>query len=124
MRIFITLLLILATAPINAQAAIDEDFSIAQLRMLDKTTARSVTFEAKVGSTLKFGSLYIRTQACRKSSPIEQPESAAFLQIWKVQAVTKTRWNPIGFLAAGCMHPPLLTRRWITQSTMSGLLIV
>lgn len=54
-----------------------------KLRTLEKTTARTMTFEADVGSTLKFGSLYIKVQSCQKSSPVEQPEAAAFLQIWE-----------------------------------------
>lgn len=79
--------MIASPSPSNASTStslVSENYPIAQLRMLDKTTARNVTFEAKVGSTLKFGTLYIRTQSCRKSSPVEQPESAAFLQIWEV----------------------------------------
>lgn len=83
-RLIILLLIALVLPLYAANAAIDESYPIAQLRMLDKTTARNVTFEAKVGSTLKFGSLYIRTQSCRKASPMEQPESAAFVQIWEV----------------------------------------
>ena len=83
MRVLPLILLTLTALAAPAHAVIDQSYPVAQLRMLDKTTARSVTFEAKVGSTLKFGSLYIRTQACRKSPPIEQPESASFLQIWE-----------------------------------------
>lgn len=54
-----------------------------KLRSLEKTTARTMTFEADVGSTLKFGSLFIKVQSCQKSSPVERPEAAAFLQIWE-----------------------------------------
>lgn len=60
-----------------------EDYPAVQLRALDKITARTLTFQADVGSTVKFGSLYVKVQACRKAPPIEQPESAAFLQIWE-----------------------------------------
>ena len=59
------------------------DFPAVQLRALDKITARTLTFQADVGSTVKFGSLFVRVQACRKAPPVEQPESAAFLQIWE-----------------------------------------
>jgi hypothetical protein len=87
-----------------AIAAIDEGYPIAQLRMLDKTTARSVTLEATAGSTLKFGSLYIRTQSCRKSAPVDQPESAAFLQIWENkrdnQKNQKSEWVFSGWMYA------------------------
>jgi hypothetical protein len=60
-----------------------EDRSRVRLRALEKITARTVTFEADVGRTIRFGTLYIKIQACRKTPPVEQPESAAFLQIWE-----------------------------------------
>jgi len=60
------------------------DLPVIKLQSLDKVSARTMTFEARVGSTVKFGSLYIKTQACRKAPPIDLPESAAFLQIWEV----------------------------------------
>lgn len=65
-----------------AQEMIDKD--IAVLRSLDKTYARTTTFEVPVGQTVKFGeTLFIRPQACRKTPPTQQPENAAFLQIWE-----------------------------------------
>ncbi|MBU0858682.1 MAG: DUF2155 domain-containing protein, partial [Alphaproteobacteria bacterium] len=33
---------------------------VAKLRTLDKITARTMTFEADVGSTVKFGPLFIK----------------------------------------------------------------
>lgn len=60
-----------------------DDYPVVQLRALDKITARTLTFEAKVGSTMRFGSIYIKPQACKKASPIDAPESTAFLQIWE-----------------------------------------
>lgn len=69
------------------------DMPVVKLQSLDKTTARTMTFEAQVGSTIKFGPLYIRIQACRKAPPIEKPEAAAFLQIWEVDLKTdKPEW--------------------------------
>ncbi len=59
------------------------DMPIVQLKALDKITARTVTFQAPVKSTVRFGSLYIHPQACKKASPLDRPESAAFLQIWE-----------------------------------------
>lgn len=71
----------------NAARAVDMiDLPVVKLQSLDKITARTGTFEAHVGSTVKFGSVYIKVQACRKASPIEQPESAAFLQVWEAGA--------------------------------------
>ncbi len=63
-----------------------ESFPVVKLQSLDKITARTMTFEANVGNTVKFGSLYIKIQACSKAPPVEQPESAAFLQIWEVKS--------------------------------------
>lgn len=59
---------------------------IVKMRALDKVTARTMTFEAKVGSVARFGDLFIKVQACREPPAIFTPESAAFLQIWQVPA--------------------------------------
>lgn len=67
-----------------------ESFPVVKLQSLDKITARTMTFEANVGNTVKFGSLYIKIQACRKAPPVEQPESAAFLQIWEIRKDSET----------------------------------
>lgn len=69
--------------PTTLQARATIDHPIAQLRSLDKITARTQVFEAEVGQTLKFGGVYIKVQACRKAPELEKPESAAFLQIWE-----------------------------------------
>lgn len=61
-----------------------EEMEYAVLRTIDKLSARTHTFDVEVNKTVKFGrSLFIKLRACRKSSPIDQPESAAFLQIWE-----------------------------------------
>ena len=60
------------------------NYPVAKLQSLDKMTARTMTFNARVGSTVKFGPIYIRVQTCRKAPPIEKPEAAAFLQIWEL----------------------------------------
>ncbi|MFV3073188.1 DUF2155 domain-containing protein [Niveispirillum fermenti] len=54
---------------------------VALLQGLDKVTARTSTFEAKVGEVVRFGQLSIRVEACRKAPPIDPPESAAFLNV-------------------------------------------
>lgn len=77
-----------------------QDYPVVKLRSLDKVSARTMTFEANVGSTMKFGDLYIKVQACRKASPIEQPESAAFLQIWEVSADRESQWVYSGWMFA------------------------
>ncbi|MCK5374769.1 MAG: DUF2155 domain-containing protein [Alphaproteobacteria bacterium] len=69
-----------------------------KLQSLDKITARTMTFEAEVGSTLRFGPLYIRVQKCKKSSPIEKPESAAFMQIWEIGPDSEPEWVFSGWM--------------------------
>ena len=62
-----------------------------RLRSLDKVTARTMTFDAQIGTTVTFGNLYIRVQTCRQSQPIEEPESAAFLQVWEDQVAKESQ---------------------------------
>lgn len=77
-----------------------DDYPVVKLRALDKVTARNITFEARVGSTLKFGNIYIKVQSCRKAPPIEQPESASFLQIWEVPPERPPQWIFSGWMFA------------------------
>lgn len=78
-----------------------EPYPVARLQSLDKMTARTMTFDIKVGSAVKFGSIYIRVQTCRKAPPIETPESAAFLQIWEVTLKEqKPQWIFSGWMYA------------------------
>lgn len=69
----------------NAAAARPmEDMNVVVVRSIDKLSARTHTFDIPVGRTVQFGkSLFIKVQACRKSPPVGEPESAAFLQIWE-----------------------------------------
>lgn len=90
--------LLASTLPVRAAM---EDYPRVRLQALDKTTARTETFEAKVGSTIQYGALYIKIQSCRKAPPIEQPESAAFLQIWEIPPETgKSEWVFSGWMFA------------------------
>jgi len=89
-----------------------EDYPSLRLRALDKVTARTVTFDATIGSTLKFADIYIKVLACRKPPPVEKQEAAAFLQIWEVDTTqNKSRWIFSGWTFAsspalsGMEHP-------------------
>lgn len=81
-------------------AALDyEDYPIVKLRTLDKITARTMTFEAKVGATMKFGEIFIKVQTCRKPPPVQKSEAAAFLQIWETDSVKdQSRWIFSGWM--------------------------
>lgn len=66
-------------------AGVDLPFDIAILQGLDKVTARVVTIEAPVGVPVHVGALEIVARACKKRRPEDQPESAAFLDIWELR---------------------------------------
>lgn len=83
--------------PVRAELT---DHPVVKLQSLDKVTARTMTFEVRVGSTVKFGPIYIKVQSCRKAPPIDQPESAAFLQIWEVTPKDESKWIYSGWMFA------------------------
>lgn len=104
-KTFTTLLtaFLLAGFTVAAQAARQmEDYGVVSLRTIDKLSARTHTFDIPVGKTVKFGdSLYIKVQSCRKSAPIEQPESAAFLQVWeRKEYEDESKWVFSGWMFA------------------------
>lgn len=92
--------LVLALISMPAIARTMEDYPVVKLKSLDKITARTETFEARVGSTVKFDDLFIKVQSCRKSSPIDEPESASFLQIWEADNEGESRWVFSGWMFA------------------------
>jgi hypothetical protein len=71
--------------PRVAAASDDIVFDTAVLQGLDKVTGRVVTIEAPIGSEVRFGTLEIIVRTCRKRPPEDQPESAAFLDIWETR---------------------------------------
>jgi hypothetical protein len=95
---WIFILLITLAGPVRA-AEMDE-YPVVKLRSLDKISARTMTFEARVGSTVKFGPIYIKIQTCRKSQPVDPPEAAAFLQIWEVTPKEEAKWVFSGWMFA------------------------
>ncbi|NFV79738.1 DUF2155 domain-containing protein [Magnetospirillum aberrantis] len=68
-----------------AQGAPDLSMDVAVLQGLDKVTAHVVTIEAPVGQPVRFGTLEIIARSCKKRRPEENPESAAFLDIWELR---------------------------------------
>lgn len=66
-------------------AAVAIEADIVVLQGLDKVTARVSTFEARVGETVRFGTLEIRPRYCDRTPPEEPPESAAFLDIYEAK---------------------------------------
>ena len=84
-RVITALCLIIGGGWMSPVYALDyEEYPSIRLRSLDKITARTLTFDAQVGSTVKFGDIYIKIQSCRKPPPVERNEASAFLQVWQV----------------------------------------
>lgn len=101
MRRLFASLFTLALLTASPAMAVMEDYPSVKLQGLDKSVGRTVTFEAKVGSTIQYGPLFIKIHACRKAPPIETPESAAFLQIWEVPpGEEKSEWVFSGWMFA------------------------
>ncbi len=99
--LFLCLLCVSAARSSLAQALNYEDYPVVKLRSLDKITARTMTFEAKVGSTVRFGEIFIKVQSCRKPPPVEKSEAAAFLQVWQSNDEKKTsKWIFSGWMFA------------------------
>lgn len=89
-----------AVMPVQAQSA-KIDYPIVKLQVLDKSTAKTSTFDARVGTTIEYGSIFIKIQSCRKAEPLEKPESASFLQIWEVPInAEKSEWIFSGWMFA------------------------
>ena len=74
-----------AGSVVTPARADDLAFDTAVLQGLDKVTGRVQTIDAPVGATIHFGTLEIIARTCRKRPPEEQPESAAFLDIWEIK---------------------------------------
>ncbi len=106
-------LIILSGGFVSPASALDyEEYPSIRLRSLDKITARTLTFDAQVGSTIKFGDIYIKILSCRKPPPVEKTEAAAFLQIWQTDKTKReSRWIFSGWMFAsspalsGMDHP-------------------
>jgi hypothetical protein len=71
-----------------------------RLRSIDKITARTMTFDANVGATLKFGSIFIKILSCQKPDIQDRPEAASFLQIWEITANDESKWIFSGWMFA------------------------
>lgn len=88
-----------------------EDMPQVELRILDKVRAESRTYVLNVGRTVAYANIRIRPRACRKSSPLDDPENAAFLQIWEVKPDGVSAWIFSGWMFAsspslsGMDHP-------------------
>jgi hypothetical protein len=71
-----------------------------QIRILDKVRAESRTYDLLVDRTVAYASLRIRPRSCRQSTPLSDPESAAFLQIWEIKPDQSSAWVFSGWMFA------------------------
>ena len=76
------------------------DMPQVRLRILDKVRAQSRTYDLDVGHTVAYGNIRIRPRSCRKSSPLDDPESASFLQIWEIKPDRTSAWVFSGWMFA------------------------
>ncbi len=56
--------------------------TVTVVRALDKITARSRLIDLPEGESVRFGTLEIVARHCESRPPEEEPETAAFLEIW------------------------------------------
>ncbi len=97
--VFLVAVLISLLVPSSAHADFEE-YDVAILQSLDKITARTATFEAKVGATLSYGQVFMKVMTCKKRPPIERPEASAFLKVWEVEPGKKPEWIFSGWMFA------------------------
>jgi|GEM_PF-1172426 len=86
--------------PIEPKPPEYEDQPQVELRILDKVRAESRTYILNVGRTVAYANIRIRPRACRRSSPLDAPEDAAFLQIWEVKPDGVSAWIFSGWMFA------------------------
>lgn len=77
-----------------------DDYRKVSVRILDKITADTKTFDLEIGKTVAYGNLRIRPMTCKKKPPIEEPESASFLQIWEKMHEGSDEWVFSGWMFA------------------------
>ena len=80
-RTYLLSSLLLALMCTNAYSMEMENHETTVLGALNKITGKTSTIKAEVGKTAQFGDLSIEVYACQKSSPLDTPESAAYLTI-------------------------------------------
>ena len=100
MRLCSFALFCLLCLPFSAAQASMIETNMVKLQALDKITARTLEFDVRVGSTVRFGEVYIKVQTCQQASPLAQPESASFLQVWEVTPAQKSQWIFSGWMFA------------------------
>lgn len=110
--LFVGSVLMIAAAPSHAVVPSVEN-PIAVLRALDKVTARVEQIEVRAENPYKFGTIFITVHSCRTTTPEEQPESAAALEVSEFKTEKQTEelvfkgWMFASSPAISAMEHPL-----------------
>lgn len=83
LRLLLLFILLLPTIAIAAVPT--EERQIAEIRALNKITARVEDLNIPIDRPLKFGALVITVRNCRVTLPEETPEAAAFLDVTELK---------------------------------------
>ena len=94
---------------IDSEVAIESNMVV--LQGLNKVLGRVSTLEIPLGTLARFENLEIIARKCQKSSPDEQPENAALLEILEVKAGEEPKQIFLGWMfssspgLSGLEHP-------------------
>jgi hypothetical protein len=114
--------LVLAVPGGQSAAAIETDVVV--LQGLDKVTARTRTFNVRVGSAARFGTLEITAHHCWKAPPEQPPEHKAFLEIVDIRPdrdpkTVFTGWMFSSSPALNALEHPVYDV-WVKSCKVSG----
>jgi hypothetical protein len=111
-----------------AGLALAEPGQTVELQGLDKITARTSTFQASIGETVKFGTLVITPRACDRTPPTEPPESTVFLDIYEEKPGEQRMdlfhgWMFASSPALNALEHPVYDV-WVLQCMLGGKTII
>lgn len=90
MRRVLSIVALLAALPALAQQQGWVVQRAARLQALDKVTARVTEIDARVGQTVRFGTLAIEVRACHSRPPDEVQDAAVWMRITDERAAQGT----------------------------------
>lgn len=85
---------------LSDEGKVYDNYNKVVVRILDKVTADTRTFDLTIGKTVAYGSLRMRPMTCKKAQPIDEPESASFIQVWEKVPDSDDAWVFSGWMFA------------------------
>ena len=82
--VFVSVIIFLWIVPLGLSTEMEAKSGVL-LQGLDKVLARVSSMMVRVGGVVEFNTLRIQVRACYESAPVEEPESATFLEIVEVR---------------------------------------